>query len=139
MRVAIYARVSTLDKSQDPENQLRELRAWCANSGHTISREYGPNDHPPSTADLIRRDFHSYTEPHLATDNELVRNAPMPNWEALWPQSSAATPGPAPCAVNRPIGSPRAFGIERYRLQRRTVPLFASGWIDGASWAGLRW
>ena len=25
MRVAIYARVSTADKSQDPENQLREL------------------------------------------------------------------------------------------------------------------
>ena len=40
MRAAIYARVSTLDKGQDPENQLRELRAWCANSGHTITREY---------------------------------------------------------------------------------------------------
>lgn len=33
MRVAIYARVSTLHKGQDPENQLRELRAWCANCG----------------------------------------------------------------------------------------------------------
>ena len=40
MRVAIYARVSTNDKGQDPENQLRELRDWCANSGHTITREY---------------------------------------------------------------------------------------------------
>ena len=40
MRVAIYARVSTDDKGQDPENQLRELRAWCVNSGHVISREY---------------------------------------------------------------------------------------------------
>jgi DNA invertase Pin-like site-specific DNA recombinase len=40
MRVAIYARVSTEDKGQDPENQLGELRAWCVNSGHTISREY---------------------------------------------------------------------------------------------------
>jgi hypothetical protein len=37
MRVAIYARVSTDDKGQDPENQLRELRAWCVNSGHTIT------------------------------------------------------------------------------------------------------
>jgi DNA invertase Pin-like site-specific DNA recombinase len=36
MRVAIYARVSTDDKGQDPENQLRELRAWCSNSDHTI-------------------------------------------------------------------------------------------------------
>ena len=40
MRVAIYARVSTDDKGQDPENQLRELRAWCVNSGHTITQEY---------------------------------------------------------------------------------------------------
>jgi DNA invertase Pin-like site-specific DNA recombinase len=40
MRVAIYARVSTDDQGQDPENQLRELRAWCRNSGHMISREY---------------------------------------------------------------------------------------------------
>jgi DNA invertase Pin-like site-specific DNA recombinase len=40
MRVAIYARVSTDDKGQDPENQLRELRDWVINSGHIISREY---------------------------------------------------------------------------------------------------
>ena len=32
MRGAIYARVSTDDKGQDPENQLRELRAWAANT-----------------------------------------------------------------------------------------------------------
>jgi DNA invertase Pin-like site-specific DNA recombinase len=40
MRVAIYARVSTDDKGQNPENQLRDLRAWCRNAGHTITREY---------------------------------------------------------------------------------------------------
>ena len=40
MRLAIYARVSTNDKGQDPDNQLRELRAWCANSGHTVTWEY---------------------------------------------------------------------------------------------------
>ena len=40
MRVAIYARVSTDDKGQDPENQLAQLRAWCANTGHQIAREY---------------------------------------------------------------------------------------------------
>src|SRR5262249_56252360 len=40
MRVAIYARVSADDKGQDPENQLRELRDWVVNSGHTVSREY---------------------------------------------------------------------------------------------------
>jgi DNA invertase Pin-like site-specific DNA recombinase len=37
MRVAIYARVSTDDKGQDPENQLRN---WCASAGHQIVREY---------------------------------------------------------------------------------------------------
>ena len=40
MRVAIYARVSTEDRGQDPENQLRELRAWCASAGHVIVHEY---------------------------------------------------------------------------------------------------
>ena len=40
MRIAIYARVSTDDKGQNPENQLRELRAWCANAGHTVVHEY---------------------------------------------------------------------------------------------------
>ena len=118
MRVAIYARVSTADKGQDPENQLRELRAWCTNSGHTISREYvehvsgrkGADGRKQLAAlfdDAAKRKFdcvlfwaldrfsregmaqtighlqrltsygvtfHSYTEPHLATDNELVRN-----------------------------------------------------------------
>ena len=118
MRVAIYARVSTDDKGQDPENQLRELRAWATNSGHTISREYiehesgrkGTDKRKQFAAlfddaaqrkfdcvlfwalDRFSREgmaqtiihlqrllsygvaFHSYTEPHLATDNELVRN-----------------------------------------------------------------
>jgi DNA invertase Pin-like site-specific DNA recombinase len=117
MRVAIYARVSTDDKGQDPENQLRELRAWCANSGHEIVREYV--DHVsgrkgmglrkrfsalfedasrrkfdcvlfwvldrfsregmvPTIQHLERLNsygvtFHSYTEPHLCADNEMVR------------------------------------------------------------------
>jgi DNA invertase Pin-like site-specific DNA recombinase len=118
MRVAIYARVSTDDKGQDPENQLRELRAWATNSGHSISREYiehesgrkGTDKRKQFAAlfddaaqrkfdcvlfwalDRFSREgmaqtiihlqrllsygvaFHSYTEPHLATDNELVRN-----------------------------------------------------------------
>jgi len=118
MRVAIYARVSTDDKGQDPENQLRELRAWAVNSGHAISGEYvdyesgrkGTNRRKQFAAlfddaskrtfdcvlfwalDRFSREgmaqtilhlqrlssygvaFHSYTEAHLATDNELVRN-----------------------------------------------------------------
>ena len=40
-RVAIYARVSTDGKGQDPENQLRELRAWCEHAGHAVVAENG--------------------------------------------------------------------------------------------------
>jgi DNA invertase Pin-like site-specific DNA recombinase len=120
MRIAIYARVSTDDKArgQDPENQLRQLRAWCASTGHDIAHEYidresgrkGTNGRKQFAAlfeDAHKRKFdcvlfwaldrftregmvptimylqrlasygvsvHSYTEPHLATDNELVRD-----------------------------------------------------------------
>jgi DNA invertase Pin-like site-specific DNA recombinase len=118
MRVAIYARVSTDDKGQDPENQLRELRAWSMNSGHVIAGEYVEHESGRKGADKRRQfatlfddaakrkfdmvlfwaldrfsregmaqtiahlqrltsygvSFHSYSEPHLATDNELVRN-----------------------------------------------------------------
>jgi DNA invertase Pin-like site-specific DNA recombinase len=118
MRVAIYARVSTDDKGQDSENQLAELRAWCAAAGHTITLEYVDHETGRKGAekrkqfatlfdDAAKRKFdcvlfwaldrfsregmaqtiihlqrlssyriafHSYTEPHLATDNELVRN-----------------------------------------------------------------
>ncbi len=116
MRVAIYARTSTVDKGQDPENQLRELRAWCDGVGHTIAGEFidqesgrkGTDKRQQFAAlfdDAAKRKFdlvlfwaldrfsregmtatilhlqrlssysvafHSYTEPHLATDNELV-------------------------------------------------------------------
>jgi DNA invertase Pin-like site-specific DNA recombinase len=37
---AIYARVSTTDKGQDVENQLLQLREYCARSGWKISKEY---------------------------------------------------------------------------------------------------
>jgi DNA invertase Pin-like site-specific DNA recombinase len=40
MRVALYARVSTLDKGQDPTTQLRELREYCQRRGWTVSAEY---------------------------------------------------------------------------------------------------
>jgi DNA invertase Pin-like site-specific DNA recombinase len=115
MRIAIYARVSTDDKGQDPENQLR---AWAENSGHAIAGEYVEHESGRKGADKRRQfaalfddaakrkfdcvlfwaldrfsregmaqtiadlqrltsygvSFHSYSEPHLATDKELVRN-----------------------------------------------------------------
>jgi DNA invertase Pin-like site-specific DNA recombinase len=40
-RVAIYSRVSTRDKGQDTENQLRQLRDFCSKQeGWTIIHEY---------------------------------------------------------------------------------------------------
>src|SRR5260370_6587285 len=38
--VAIYARVSTDDKGQTPDNQLLQLRAWCGRMGYPVVREY---------------------------------------------------------------------------------------------------
>ena len=118
MRIAIYARVSTDEKGQDPENQLRQLRQWCATAGHEIAHEYIDHESGrkgakgrkqfarlfedahkrkfdcvlffalyrftregmiPTIAYLQRLadhgvSFHSYTEAHLSTDNELVGN-----------------------------------------------------------------
>jgi DNA invertase Pin-like site-specific DNA recombinase len=117
-RVAIYARVSTDNKGQDPENQLRQLRSWCGRMGYAVVSEYvehesGGNgaeqrkEYARLFADAARREFdmvlvwaldrfsrngmaatvidlqrlasygvsfHSYTEEHLSTDNEFVRN-----------------------------------------------------------------
>jgi DNA invertase Pin-like site-specific DNA recombinase len=39
-RIAIYARVSTKDKGQDPENQLQQLREFAQAQGWEIVREY---------------------------------------------------------------------------------------------------
>jgi DNA invertase Pin-like site-specific DNA recombinase len=39
-RVAIYARVSTKDKGQEVENQLRQLREFSALQGWNVIREY---------------------------------------------------------------------------------------------------
>lgn len=40
MRLAIYARVSSSDGSQDTENQISALRQFCAAGGDTIVAEY---------------------------------------------------------------------------------------------------
>jgi DNA invertase Pin-like site-specific DNA recombinase len=117
-RVAIYARVSTENKGQDPENQLRQLRLWCERLGYPVVAEYVEHESGGKSAeqrkeytrlfaDAARREFdmvlvwaldrftrngmastvidlqrlashgvsfHSYTEEHLSTDNEIVRN-----------------------------------------------------------------
>ena len=40
MKVAIYARVSTSDKEQNPETQLLPLRDFCSAQGWEVYREY---------------------------------------------------------------------------------------------------
>lgn len=126
-RVAIYARVSKRDSDQNPENQLKQLREWCNQSGHTIVREYVETesgqkgtggrkvfaelfeDAGKRQFDLVlfwaldrfsregmtktvmhleRLDsygvcFHSYQEPLLSTENELVRDILLATFSAL--------------------------------------------------------
>jgi DNA invertase Pin-like site-specific DNA recombinase len=40
MKTVLYARVSTNDKGQDPQMQLRELREYCQRRGWEIAGEY---------------------------------------------------------------------------------------------------
>ena len=40
MKAALYARVSTHDKGQDPELQLQEMREYCRRMGWHIYKEY---------------------------------------------------------------------------------------------------
>ena len=43
MRVAIYARVSTKDKGQDTENQLKQLREFAGRMNYSIYKEFVDN------------------------------------------------------------------------------------------------
>ena len=40
MNIALYSRVSTKDKGQDVENQLRQLREFCAKQGWNVVSEF---------------------------------------------------------------------------------------------------
>src|SRR5262249_29611615 len=164
MRVAIYARVSTEDKGQGPGNQLRDLRAWCTNSGHDILDEYidrvsgrkGRGERKQFAAlfeDASRRKFecvvfwaldrfsregmvptihhlerlnsygvtfHSYTEPHLCADNEMVR-VPIMRWSAgsCW---RCSPPWPS----RRPSGFPSALATLPFATYQTAVLSAAS-------------
>ncbi len=62
-RVAIYARVSTLDKKQDPETQLRQLREYAERRDYQLIGEFvdhasGTNEVRPqyqTLLDLVRK------------------------------------------------------------------------------------
>jgi len=53
MKAALYARVSTADKDQNPEVQLSKLREYCGQMGWSVYQEYVDQD---SAADLLRRE-----------------------------------------------------------------------------------
>lgn len=64
MRVALYARVSTDDKDQDPETQLRDLRSWAEAQGYEYDEfvdRASANDFRGRTAwaELMRRSLRS--------------------------------------------------------------------------------
>lgn len=52
MKAALYARVSTADKDQNPEVQLEKLRDYCKEQGLEIYKEYIDK---ASAADLVNR------------------------------------------------------------------------------------
>jgi DNA invertase Pin-like site-specific DNA recombinase len=125
MKAAIYARVSTRD--QESENQLAQLRAWCAACGHEVVGEYidhvsgskGAEKRPEfarmfedasrrkfavlvfwdvsrlsregmaATVNHLQRlgsygcAFHSFQEPILSSDNEMVRDIVLAVMAAL--------------------------------------------------------
>jgi len=53
MKAALYARVSTADKDQNPEVQLSKLREYCGEMGWAVYQEYVDQ---ASAADLLRRE-----------------------------------------------------------------------------------
>jgi DNA invertase Pin-like site-specific DNA recombinase len=52
MKVALYARVSTVDKDQNPEVQLKQLREYCGRMDWEIYKEYVDQ---ASAVDLLHR------------------------------------------------------------------------------------
>jgi DNA invertase Pin-like site-specific DNA recombinase len=66
---AIYARVSTKDR-QDAENQLRQLREFCASQGWTVCREY--IDHASGKSDTGRPEFQRLFEDAAQRKFDLV-------------------------------------------------------------------
>ncbi len=159
--VAIYARVSTNDRGQDPENQLRQLRAWCTRMGYPVIREYVEHENGgkgveyrkqlaavftgaarrefdlllvwsldrfsregmAATVGYLQRlashgvAFRSFTEEHLSTENELVRNILLATLSSL-------------AKVEREKISQRTkAGLERARARGKLLgrPKFSNG------------
>ncbi len=175
-RVAIYARVSTDNKGQDPENQLRQLRAWCACRGYRVAAEYVEHEsggkgaeqrreYARLFADAARRDFdmvlvwaldrftrdgmaatvmdlqrlashgvsfHSYTEEHLSTDNEIVRNILLATLASLAKLEREKISQRTKAGLERARAMGRRLG--RPPIDKRTRDRLQAGLETGKSW-----
>jgi DNA invertase Pin-like site-specific DNA recombinase len=168
MRVAIYARVSTDDKGQDPENQLRQLRQWCEHMGCPVIREYVEQEtgskgveYRKKLAEMFdgaaRREFdlllvwsldrfsregmaatvahmqrlashgvafRSFTEEHLSTENELVRNILLAVLASLAKLEREKISQRTKAGLERArargkiLGRPRFSDVDRERLRK---------------------
>ena len=59
MRAAIYARVSTANGDQHPENQVHDVTAWACRLGHDVvnvyvDRQTGSTDNRPALQEALR-------------------------------------------------------------------------------------
>jgi DNA invertase Pin-like site-specific DNA recombinase len=181
MRVAIYARVSTDDKGQDPENQLRQLRAWCEHMGHIVTREFVEHANGGKGAeyrrqlsrmfaDAARREFdlllvwsldrfsregmaatvghlqrlnshgvgfRSFSEEHLSTDNELVRDVLIALLSALAKLEREKISRRTKAGLERA----RAMGkhLGRPRFTDRDMERLRAALDAGDSWHAVSW
>jgi predicted site-specific integrase-resolvase len=172
--VAIYARVSTDDKGQTPDNQLLQLRAWCERMGHPVVREYVEHEKggkgieyrkqlAAMFAGAARREFdvllvwsldrfsregmaatvahlqrlashgiafRSFTEEHLSTENELVRNILL----ATCPRSQSSS-AKRSASERRPVSSELAQRVKSW-AGRNSAMVTNSSWRSKPATAG---
>jgi len=176
MRVAIYARVSTEDKGQDPENQLLQLRDWCARMGYEVTREYVERENGGKgieyreqlaamftgaarrefdlllvwSLDRFSREgmaatvvhlqrlashgvaFRSFTEEHLSTENELVRNILLATLSSLAKLEREKISQRTKAGLERARANGKVLGRPKFSDDDQTKLIAALG--TGESW-----
>ena len=87
-RVALYARVSTSDRDQDPETQLIALRDFVNANGIEVHREYV--DRAPAN-DLV----------HRTAWRDLLDDAAKKRFKTAWRSSWTVRSGPSSTCTTR--------------------------------------
>lgn len=122
MRAAIYARVST--DEQHADNQLRELREWCASAGHDVVAEYVERE---SGASAERAEF-----------RRLMADAARRRFELLvfWSLDRVSREGVARTIQH--LARLEAYGIRFRSLRQPELDTTAPwGWVIVAMMAAL--